>query len=131
MTTLTNEDLKHFTGDLVRFRNAINPIVIYTPGIKHVADVGEAYWLVDAIAIWIGTSYHDKAAEADERLRDMIFWTLTVQADKSALLEGRAESGEDPAYRLVIPYTDFPLETIDIWSAFDGEYWTVYLPNEH
>ncbi len=131
MTTLTKEDLRRFTGDLARYRHSPKSRVIYTPGIKYLADEGEAYWLVDIIAIWLGSSQHREAAKADGRLADMVFWTLQVHSDQTATLVGRADSGEMPAYRFVIPYTDFPLETVDIWSAWDGENWTVYLPSEH
>ncbi|MEQ9461040.1 MAG: hypothetical protein RIG82_08820 [Phycisphaeraceae bacterium] len=46
---------------------------------------------------------------------------------------GKGEAG--PAQPAVvcatIPLTNFPLDRIDLWAAFDGRYWTLYLPSEH
>jgi hypothetical protein len=60
----------------------------------------------------------------------MQFWRLTV-TDESAVLVAEADSGEEPFIRQEIEFTDFPLEKIDIWAAFDGLHWTLYLPSEH
>ncbi|MEZ6069473.1 MAG: hypothetical protein R3C10_04185 [Pirellulales bacterium] len=43
----------------------------------------------------------------------------------------RADSGERSFIVQHIPFTDFPLGEIDLWVAFDGRYYTLYLPSEH
>ncbi|MEL7089572.1 MAG: DUF6876 family protein [Planctomycetota bacterium] len=43
-------DLRRFTGDDIRYRHELNPSVIYTPGVRYLAEQGQAYWLIDAIA---------------------------------------------------------------------------------
>lgn len=131
MKKLTMEQLKQFTGDDVRYRHAINPGVIYTPGVRHVAKAARAYWLLDEIALWLGSHDYNHATVYDNRLCDMVFWTLTVEPDGSACLIGRADVDAKPSFTLKIPKTDFPLPKIDIWSATDGKHWTVYLPSEH
>lgn len=128
---LTQHALSQFTGDLDRFQHALNRSVCYTPGVQFVAETGGAYWLIDAIASYLRPSYLKPIVERDPRVRDQQFWNLTVAADRSAVLEARADTGEEPFVRQEIEYTDFSLESIDIWAAYDGTHWTLYLPSEH
>lgn len=128
---LTAEDLARFTGDLDRYAHTLNRRVIYTPGVRHMAEAGGAYWLIDAIASYIGSSELRAAAAEDERLAELHFWRLTVTEDDGATLTCRADADVPPAIVQAIPFTDFPLPVIDIWAAFDGRHWTLYLPSEH
>ncbi len=127
---LTQADLHQFTGDCLRYTHPLNPQVIYTPGVRYVAENGHAYWLIDAIASYFGSPEMQAAQRQDDRLREMQFWRLTV-TDRSAVLTAEADSGETPFIQQEIAFTDFPLEQIDIWAAFDGLHWTLYLPSEH
>ncbi len=130
-TPLTHDELRQFTGDLERYRHGLNRRVIYTPGVRHVAERAGAYWLIDAIASYFGTHEMRLAQEADPRLESLQFWRLTVGEGRRAELTCRADSDMPSAITQAIPYTDFPLDTLDIWAGFDGEYWTLYLPSEH
>jgi Family of unknown function (DUF6876) len=124
-------DLQQFTGDTKRYRHPLNRRVIYTPGVQYVAEHGEAYWLIDAIASYYGDRMMTHAIAEDERLRTLQFWHLEVRDDGSAVLTMRADSGVKPAITQEIPFTDFSLGTADIWAGFDGMCWTLYLPSEH
>ena len=124
-------EMEHFCGDLVRYRHPLNQKVIYTPGVRHVAEKANAYWLIDAIASWIGTPDFLEAAQEDSRIASMHFWTLEVNADSAATLVARADSPCDSFIEQQIEWTDFPLSKIDIWAGFDGSHWTLYLPSEH
>ena len=104
--------------------------MIYTPGIKHVAEQAGAYWLIDELAFAISGNPVQHAGRADPRILELHFWRLDTK-DGSAILTARADSDVEPFYCKDIPYTDFPLDWIDIWAAFDGEHWTLYLPSEH
>jgi len=124
--------LQMFTGDLDRFRHSINRHVIYTPGIQYLAEEAGAYWLIDAIASWIGSHSFNQAARRDQRIGEMHFWQLEVdQEARSAVLTARADSGEPAFITQRIPFSDFPLAKIDVWAAYDGTNWTLYLPSEH
>lgn len=127
--TITQSDLMLFTGDLDRYRHSVNRHVIYTPGVRFLADRAGAYWLIDAITAFLSSRQMARVAKGDERLKDLQFWRLDVRADRSAVLTGRADSGEHPFYMELIPYTDFPLEFADIWAGYDEEHWTLYLPH--
>ena len=124
------QELQQFTGDLERYRT-LNRWVVYTPGIKFLAEHGGAYWLIDAIASYYGTKEMKSAIAKDYRLESLHFWRLEVRDDQSAELTARADSGVEPFIVQQIPFTDFPLEYIDIWSGFDSKRWTLYLPSEH
>jgi len=129
--TLTHDQLRQFTGDLVRYRHALNPTVIYTPGVEFLAEQGGAYWLIDVIASYLTRKVIDNAARTDSRVRSLHFWRLDVAEDHSALVTARADTGCPPFVSQEIPFTDFPLEYVSIWAGFDGRHWTLYLPSEH
>lgn len=117
-STLKPQDLARFTGSETFFRHPLSGCV-YTEGVQYLAEAGSAYWLLDAI---LCPQHHDPA------LRTAAFqvWTLTVRTDRSATLICMDEDGG----RLdthIIPWTDFPLDTVTLWFANR----TLYLPGEH
>ena len=128
---LTHQDLSNFTGDLVRYRHSLNKRVIYTPGVKFLAERGKAYWLIDAMASYFGSPLMNKAIEDDERLQWIQFWRLKVAKDHSAILTARADQGVTPFISQKIEVTDFPLKKVEIWAGYDHMNWTLYLPSEH
>lgn len=128
---LTHADLRQFTGDLERFRHPLARGVIYTPGVRYLAERGGAYWLIDEMAFAIAGGEAARAGKSDPRVLDLHFWRLEVREDRSAELTARADSGVKPFVVRPIPWTDFPLDHIEVWAGFDGQYWTLYLPSEH
>ncbi len=127
---LTEADLWQFTGDMIRYTHPLNRNLVYTPGVRYMADKAGAYWLIDAIASYFGSDIMNKAMSQDDRLSSLQFWKLTVN-DNSAVLTATADSDAKPFITQEIPFTDFPLPKIDIWAGFDGSHWTLYLPSEH
>lgn len=127
---LTHADLHQFTGDDVRYKHSFNRRVIYTPGVQYLAQKAHAYWLIDAIVSYYGSDVMNEAMKRDERLQWMHFWRLDVKSS-SAVLFANADAGEPAFITQEIPFTDFPLDHIEIWSAFDGNLWTLFLPSEH
>ena len=128
---LTEEALRQFTGGLDRYRHGLNRSVLYTEGVRYVADTAGAYWLIDAIASHIGSAEFKRAARADNRISLMHFWKLAVEPDRSAVLTAVADSGEPAFIEQAIEFTDFPLSELSVWAANDTEHWHVYLPSEH
>lgn len=124
-------NLKRFTGDLERYRHSLFPKLIYTPGVKYLAETAGAYWLIDLIASHLISPEFQRAARQDSRILDLHFWNLSVSKDNSAVATARVDHDEAPFVEQKIPYTDFPLETIDLWLGFDGRFFTLYLPSEH
>lgn len=124
-------ELAHFTGDCERYRHSLNRSLIYTPGVRHLAEKAGAYWLIDAIASHVGAAAFRQEAQRDPRVQELHFWRLEVAEDNSAVLSARADSGERPFLLQRVPFTDFPIDQIDLWVAFDGRHYTLYLPSEH
>ena len=69
---LLNE-LAHFTGDLERYRAGLSRSVIYTPGVRHVAERAGAYWLIDAIVSHVNSRKFYRAVVKDARIGSMHF----------------------------------------------------------
>ena len=74
--TLSAADLAQFTGTEQWYRHSINRTVLYTEGAQYVAEHGEAYWLLDEIAL---IQPNDRNVAAEE----FQVWTLTVRPDKT------------------------------------------------
>ena len=127
---LTHADLDQFTGDDIRYMHPLNKKVIYTPGVRYLAQKAQAYWLIDAIASYFGSDIMNQAMSKDSRLKSLQFWRLDVN-DGKAVLIANADAGEEPFVRQDIAFTDFPLPKVEIWAGFDGSFWTIYLPSEH
>jgi len=128
---LTASDLCHFTGSEVFQRwSILFQRHVMTEGVHHLAQKCSAFWLLDAIAL-----HHVKAVRKDRRLWHMQFWTLR-KSKGGAVLECRADSGEEPVVRQEIQFTDFfsnfDGESVDVWVGLaDSEMWTVMLPSEY
>ena len=128
---LTQDELENFTGDLERWRHSLNRQVIYTPGVRYLAEKAGAYWLIDAIASYLVPDVLDAAAQHDARVLGLHFWNLEVADDHSAFLYASVDNDVKPFVTQEIPYTDFPLKRVAVWAGFDGEHWVLYLPSEH
>lgn len=117
--TLTQGELRQFTGSEHWYRHGLVRSVVFTDGTKYVADKGGAYWLLDEIAF----AQKREPAVAGEAFQ---LWKLTVRADRTATLvcedgNGRAVFCKD------LTFTDFPLEEISLYFT-DG---TILLPSEY
>jgi Family of unknown function (DUF6876) len=117
--TLTDAELGRFTGSERWYRHGIVQNVLYTDGANYVAEAGDAYWLLDEIAL--AQRYQMVVAAEDFQV-----WTLTVKQDRSARLSCQDGNGKT-VFEKTIPFTDFPAERITLWF----ENCTIYLPSEH
>ena len=97
----TDEYHSHWTRQLVM-----------TDGVKWLADNAGAHWLIDMIA-----SYQpDSRVRNNASLQSIQFWELRVNEDDgTAVLSVVEDEGVPPALTQHIPFTDFPLPSIDIW----------------
>lgn len=118
--TLTQADLHQFTGTENYFKHWTQRLV-YTDGVKHMAEAGEAYWLIDAIASHQPTLRHAE-------LREFQLWTLRKnKTGNGAVLTCAADSGRPPAITQRISFTDFPLNEVKLYV----EGGVLLLPSEH
>ncbi len=116
---LTEADLSQFHGTEVWYRHPLNRKVLFTEGVKYVADEAGAYWLLDEIALTQFT--HQKVAAEEFQV-----WKLKFNDT------GRGASliCEDGNYNVVytkeIDYTDFPFDGFVLW--FENN--VIMLPGE-
>ncbi len=117
--TLSAEDLAQFTGTEQWYRHSINRSILYTEGAQHVAEHGDAYWLLDEIAL---IQPYDRNVAAEE----FQVWTLNVRPDRTATIACDDGNG-NVVFSKEIPYTDFPLDTIKLYFANN----VIHLPSEY
>jgi uncharacterized protein DUF6876 len=115
---LTVEDLASFHGSENFHRHSPSGL-IYTDGVKFIADRAGAYWLIDAIASYQGRG--GKLAR-DPMLRDYQIWKLTVNEDQTAVITCQADSGMAFVVNQKIEYTDFPLSSLRLTVERGGHY---------
>ena len=120
--------LRHFSGSDYFYRHPFGRL-IYTEGVKFLADHAGAYWLIDAIA-----SYQSRRSVRDLGLQ---FWLLKKDAEGyGAILTCSydIENGKpvEVKVRQVIEYTDFPLSSMTLYVTTDPDGPSVcLLPGEY
>jgi hypothetical protein len=115
-----NSYLEAFTGSENHYRHFTG--LLYTDGVKHLADDCKAYWLIDAISSWQISS----KIKNDPMLRGIQFWNLRVKPDNSAVLTCERDMN-DIALTQEIEYTDFPLEEAKFYLSSN----ILMLPSEY
>lgn len=116
--TLTENDLRQFSGSERWYRHGLVRNVLYTEGANYVAEAGGAYWLLDEIAL----AQRFEKAVASEPFQ---VWKLTVK-DNSAELTCE-DGNHNRVFAKRIAFTDFPLPEITLWLTDN----TILLPSEY
>jgi hypothetical protein len=126
MTATEKIDLSPFSSSENFYKHWLG--LIYTDGVKFVADECGAYWLIDAIAS------HQPKARRDPMLRDFQIWTLTSKPTKGnprrVILECFRDTGCDASIKQTIPYSDFPFDRMPEDFQLYVENGTICLPEE-
>ena len=112
------DDLKQFTGTEHWYRHSLIRNVLYTDGIRYLADEVGAYWLIDEIA----------TNQLVPKVRSLSFqcWKLIVSEQSTASLTCEDGNGL-PVFEKQIAFTDFPLREISIWFTEN----VILLPSEY
>lgn len=149
--------LDGFTGTENYYSHSLIPSVVYTDGVKALAENADAYWLLDIIAS------NQAGCLKDPMLRQHQFWTLrkgpvnvhqhkhptlgeliaehrSQEEPAQAVLECARDSG-NVAFNVNVPLTDFPFDAFPnqearIWVAPTAlgpnrQVMVMYLPSEH
>ena len=103
--------------------------VVATDGVIWLAENANAFWLMDIIT----SVLISKPTAAKFWQNGFSSWTLKVKDHKGVVT---ADDGNDhPLYSQAIPYTDFPLDEINLFvelgETVDGEAMVILLPSEH
>ena|ERR687894_2701704 len=107
--TLTASDLASYTGTEHWHRHPLARRFTYTDGVRHVAEAGGAYWLLDKILLSQGLP----ALAAEDRLQ---VWTLVVPETGDATLTATGGDGR-VLHAGEIGFTDFPLPAVTLWLS--------------
>jgi hypothetical protein len=117
INSLSTSDLAQFTGTEKLYR--ITHRHVLTDGTKYLAEEGQCFWLMDAIASHLTPSYDDHFAVA----------RLVVNGSSCVL---SLDDGNDNVFATqAIEYTDFPLSEIKLYCSFDGTHWVIMLTSEY
>lgn len=112
------DSLAQFSGSENRYRHWSD--LVFTDGIKYMAESCQAYWLIEVIA-----SYQHLFRK-DPMLGQIQLWTLHKVEKGGWELICERDSG-DVAIRQIIEFSDFPLDEIKIYVANQ----TIMLPSEY
>lgn len=101
-------NLPQFTGTENWYRHSLNHEITYTDGVKYMAEIAGAYWLIDEIAI---ANKHVKAVVRE----DFQTWKLKAKGSKAKLTCG--DGNGHVVYSKKIDFTDFPLDEIILYCT--------------
>jgi hypothetical protein len=109
-------ELNQFCGTEHYYRHLFG--IVYTDGVKFLAEECQCYWLIDLVA-----SYQ---SDSKVKLEEFQVYKLTVNVDHSAVVEIT-----DGNYNIIqtqdLEFTDFPLPEVTLWFTNN----VLYLPSEH
>ena len=100
---MKESDLEQFIGTTNWYKHTFG--ILFTDGIKYLADNAGAYWLIDAVA-----SY-----QPEHKDKPFQIWNLKVNDDNSAVLTMKEDSNKPIVVKQEIPYTNFPLKEFECY----------------
>ena len=98
----------------------ISPSAVLTDGAKYLADGAGAYWLMDAIASYLPQFTGKEDFIVAKLVRTGSEAQLTLDDGNGRVLDQQH-----------IPYTDFPLTSIQLYACWGGEFWVLMLCSEY
>lgn len=118
MSDFDAAQLELFTGTEHYYRYSKKHLL--TDGTKYLAETAKCFWLKDAIA-----SHIYKIGTSDW------FVLVMMQVADSKVTMFYEDGNRHENARQEIPYTDFPMPTIQLYANWDGEHWVIMLPSEY
>ena len=116
--TLTKADLAQFTGTDIRYSYRYDPSMHYTEGVKYVADMASAHWIIAEISLGQIFSFVQPVK--------FQHWTLTVDSDRNTNLICTDQNGV--VVTMARPAeTNFPLDEISFFFTNN----VLCLPSEY
>jgi hypothetical protein len=112
-------NLHQFTGSTTCYQH-VTRALIYTEGVRFLAQNGRLYWLIDIIASW---QLH---ALKDPALAEFQLWELRIANDRTAAVICLRDC-DDEAFRQELPFADSALDYVKLYVE-DG---MLMLPSEH
>lgn len=121
--TEIREQLANAIGTVNYYRTIVGGF-LHTDGVKAMAELCEAFWLIDAVGS------HQRKALRTAELVDFQAWTLKVEDSRAVLT--CTDGNESEIITQKIPFTDFPLDEIKFYvTRADQKHWVMMLPSEY
>ncbi len=96
------------------------PTVFLTDGTKYLSETAGCYWLMDAIAS------HLKYLQSSQAF---VCCKFTCQDSRGHLI--MTDGNETNLAKQRIPFTDFPISEITLYSCHEVDKWIILLPSEY
>jgi hypothetical protein len=116
--TLDESELVNFTGSENWYQHWLGKM-LFTDGVKFIADQAGANWLVDEIAI--------SQTRPKVRAEEFQVWVLKVDLENRTGVLSCDDGNDNLVFSKKIEYTDFPLAAIKFYCT-DG---VILLPSEY
>lgn len=100
-----------------RTRHPFNRRFIYTEGVKAVADLAGAYWLLDIVATELAPICLRRWEEQEDH---MALLTIKVKADSTCEMVLHDGNDDEVHWRRTLEFTDFPEGDWVFYMAIDG-----------
>lgn len=110
--------LAHFIGTEHYYR--LTPSALLTDGTKNLAEAAGAFWLMDAVASYLPQFTGRQDFIVARLVRTCSQAELTLDDGSGRVLE-----------RQHIEYTDFPMQSIQLYACWGGDYWVLMLCSEY
>ena len=125
-------ELQFFMGSDARYRHAQDQNVLYTPGVKHLANRAKAHWLLDSIVSALKSPEFMLAESENPLVGEIHYWELnTNRLDGTAILHAESDYGSEPFIKRNFTLIDFPFDQIGMLAVFDEGDWTLYMPIDY
>lgn len=118
MSQFAPTQLAHFVGTEHYYR--LTPSAVLTDGTKYLAEAAGAFWLMDAVASYLPQFTGRQEFIVAKLVRTGSQAELTLDDGNGRVLE-----------RQHIEYTDFPMQSIQLYACWGGEYWVLMLCSEY
>lgn len=118
--TLREQDLRQFTGTEAYYHLPIFKRYVYTDGVRHVAQTGGAYWLIEKI-------FACQSCVPGLSQEEICFWSLTLNAEGKGAQLVCTDGNYKNLYSENIVFTDFPLKKIRFYFQNN----VLFLPSEY
>lgn len=118
MSQFDPSQLAQFTGTEHYYR--LSPSAVLTDGTRYLAEAAGAFWLMDAIARFLPQFSGREDFIVARLVRTGSQAELTLDYGNGLVLD-----------RQHIEYTDFPMQSIQLYACWGGEYWVLMLCSEY
>jgi hypothetical protein len=112
------QDLSEFRGTDNYYKNAYMLGMVYTDGVKHMAETRDAYWLIQYV---YAKSNYIKALKGEP------FLTIEMSVSDSSATIAITDGNDNILHTDEIEYTDYPDDGVCLWLV-DG---VLLLPSEY